>query len=123
MICAGFGFRQSATLDSLLNAYAKTGAKADSIATAADKAESAAFQAVAVELGLTVTSVTPDELETQATLSQSQASQAARNTGSVAEAAALAAIGPSAKLLSARVISDDRLATCAIASAAVKETT
>ncbi|MBU2981650.1 cobalamin biosynthesis protein [Lentibacter algarum] len=116
MIVAGFGFRQSATLDSLRDAYAKAGHTAQSIATAADKAEAPAFQALAAELDLPIVAVAPEALEMQTTTSQSQASQAAHQTGSVSEASALAAAGPQARLLSARVISDDRLATCAIAT-------
>jgi cobalt-precorrin 5A hydrolase len=40
---------------------------------------------------------------------------AARGVGSVAEAVALAAAGPGARIVVARVISSDRMATCAIA--------
>lgn len=59
--------------------------------------------------------VPADHLAAQPVLTRSAASQATYGTGSVAEAAALAAAGPGARLLSARLISPDRLATCAIA--------
>ena len=57
-------------------------------------------------------------LTAQATSTQSPASRASRGTGSVAEAAALAAAGPGARLLSPRVISADGRATCALAEGA-----
>jgi cobalt-precorrin 5A hydrolase len=49
------------------------------------------------------------------TPTQSAASLAAHGTGSVAEAAALAAAGPDARLIARRIVSPDRLATCALA--------
>ncbi|MGR3377987.1 cobalamin biosynthesis protein [Salipiger abyssi] len=117
MIVAGFGFRGAATPESLRDAYdrARAGDTATRIATAADKAESPAFRAFAQSLGLPVVPVPPQSLTHQATLTRSVASQTARGTGSVAEAAALAAAGPQARLLGARAISEDRLATCALA--------
>ncbi|MCR8546876.1 cobalamin biosynthesis protein [Salipiger sp. P9] len=117
MIVAGFGFRGAATPESLRDAYdlARAGNTATRIATAADKAESPAFRAFAQSFGLPVVPVPPQHLTHQATLTRSAASQTARGTGSVAEAAALAAAGPQARLLGARAISKDRLATCALA--------
>ncbi|HRO16470.1 MAG TPA: hypothetical protein PLL33_15800, partial [Paracoccus sp. (in: a-proteobacteria)] len=43
--------------------------------------------------------------------------RAAHGTGSVAEAVALAAAGPGARITTRRVVSPDRSATCAIAQA------
>ncbi|MFS4439107.1 cobalamin biosynthesis protein [Paracoccaceae bacterium GXU_MW_L88] len=113
MIVAGFGFREAARVESLRDAYALAG-PADALATAADKAETPAFRALAQSLGLPVIAIPSDTLTHAATLSQSAASQRARGTGSVAEAAALAAL-KGARLLGPRVISTDRLATCALA--------
>lgn len=117
MIVAGFGFRGTATPESLRDAYdrARAGHAATQLATAPDKAKSPAFRTFATALGLPVVPVPPQRLTHQATLTRSAASQEARGTGSVAEAAALAAAGPQARLLGARAISEDRLATCALA--------
>jgi cobalt-precorrin 5A hydrolase len=117
MMVAGFGFRKSATLDSLRDAYAKTGHTADALATLAEKADAQAFKALADELALPVRLVSAEALQGENTQTRSDASLTAHKSGSVSEAAALAAAGPQAKLLSARVISDDRLATCALAIA------
>lgn len=117
MIVAGFGFRGAATRDSLLDAYrAAAGAQvADCIATASDKAGTAAFRGLAAELDLPVRAVAAADLHRQPVTTQAAASLAARGTGSLAEAAALAAAGPNARLLCPRVISDDKMATCALA--------
>ena len=66
-------------------------------------------------LGLPVHAVDAATLSRQETRTQSKPSRAARGTGSVAEAAALAAAGPGARLLAPRVVSQDGLATCALA--------
>lgn len=115
MIVAGFGFRAAATADSLRDAYARAGGTAEVFATAQDKASAHAIIALAAEQGARVTAVSPETLAAQPTLTQSQASRAARQTGSVAEAAALIIAGPGARLLAPRVVSADRMATCALA--------
>src|SRR5690606_18429295 len=56
-----------------------------------------------------------------ATPTQSSRSLAAHHTGSVAEAVALAAAGPGARLLAPRATSADRCATCAIAQTGTHE--
>ncbi len=113
MIVAGFGFRGAATAESLADAYAKAGA-AQVAATVADKVPGL-FSDFAEAQGLTVTTVTAEVLVVQETATQSFTSLAERGTGSVAEAAALAAAGAGARLVQARVISDDGCATCALA--------
>lgn len=115
MIVAGFGFTSSATEKSLEKALAATrhAGGIDGYATAADKAESAVFKTFAT--GHTTFAIAPDALQSAQTHTQSEASQTARHTGSVAEAAALAAAGDGAVLIVHRQISDDRMATCAIA--------
>jgi cobalt-precorrin 5A hydrolase len=116
MIIAGFGFRGDAPEASLRAALAEATRNTPSpqaLATAADKA--AALRALGTALGLPVIGVSADALGTAQTLTQSAASLAARRTGSVAEAAALAAAGPGARLLGPRALSPDHQATCAIA--------
>lgn len=117
MIIAGFGFRRSATLESLQDAYARAtdGCDATAIATLRDKADCAAFEDLAHALALPVYRICPEDARAMKTPTQSAASQSAYDVGSVAEAAALAAAGPGAALLRVRVISKDHLATCALA--------
>ena len=117
MIVAGFGFRAGASTASLRDALrrAAQGRRVQALATAHDKVETPSFQALAQDLGLPTHAVAPEDLAQQHTQTASTASQVARNTGSVAEAAALAAAGPGARLLTARQISADRQATCALA--------
>ncbi|PVH28007.1 cobalamin biosynthesis protein [Pararhodobacter oceanensis] len=115
MIVAGFGFRQGASVDSLRAALNLTSARPDLLATAASKAGSPALQALAQDLGLSIHAVAPSDLRAQATLTHSAAAIAAHGTGSVAEAAALSAAGPGARLTGPRKTSPDRMASCAIA--------
>jgi cobalt-precorrin 5A hydrolase len=115
MIVAGFGMRADVTEASLQDALDQTGYAPDAIATVADKAEFAAFQAFARTRKLPIQTVSQDSLDQAQTQTQSQVSLHHRGTGSVAEAAALIAAGTGATLLSTRKISNDRLATCAIA--------
>lgn len=117
MIVAGFGFSNGATVDSLKTAYelASSNHSIDALATVADKKEHAALTTFVEYTGLPLNFVSPGDLAGQRTLTCSPRSRASYGTGSVAEASALAAAGPGARLLSPRHISDDRLATCAIA--------
>lgn len=117
VVVAGFGFTSQATAESLRNALAKTGAADDvtSLATPADKTMKDAILAMSKDRNLPIQAIDPGKLEAAQPRTQSRISQAARRTGSVAEAAALAAIGPQATLVVTRQISDDRMATCAIA--------
>jgi len=116
MIVAGFGFSSDATIDSLTSAFSETGlSAADAIATAEDKSKTHVFIDFAKTIGAKIVSIDASALTRIKTHTQSQASQTHRNTGSVAEAAALAALGKDANLLVPRSISNDRMATCAIA--------
>ncbi|MEM9147329.1 MAG: cobalamin biosynthesis protein [Pseudomonadota bacterium] len=117
MIVAGFGFRSAASADSLREAFARAigAGTADALATAADKARGDVFQALASALDLPVFGIDPETLSRMETHTKSEASWAAQRSSSLAEAAALAAAGPNARLLTARVVSSDRMATCAIA--------
>lgn len=117
MIVAGFGFRTSASMESLRDAFFLAVAENDvaAVATVSDKADTSVFIALGRSLNLPVRRVEPESLTAIDTVTQSSSAKAARNTGSVAEAAALAAAGPGAHLIRARVISSDRKATCALA--------
>ena len=116
MIVAGFGFRACASDAALRAALAMAQAghpPVTLLATAEDKL--AQLAPLATELGLPARGLPVDALAAVPTPTRSAASLAARGTGSLAEAAALAAAGPGARLLSPRHISPDRMATCALA--------
>ncbi len=113
MIVAGFGCRHSANEDSFRSALAGFDARPDALATLPEKL--AQLRRLADQMGLPLIPVDQTALASQTTLTHSDPAFAAYNTGSVAEAAALAAAGPGARLIGARQISQDRLATCALA--------
>ncbi|MBD9529361.1 cobalamin biosynthesis protein [Paracoccus sp. PAR01] len=117
MIVAGFGFRASASMASLSDALTRAlgGGTVDRLATADDKSTARCFQNFAAASGIPAIGITPDLIAVQLAPTRSPASLQARGTGSLAEAAALAAAGRNARLIGPRVISGDRLATCAIA--------
>lgn len=117
MIVAGFGFRASATLDSLRSAYdqAATHHAVTALATAENKAQAAGLTALAEALDLPVLPIPAQVIANTQTPTQSPRVQHHHATGSLAEAAALAAAGPGARLVSPRHISQDRKATCALA--------
>ena len=117
MIVAGIGFTSAATADSLRAVFdqATTGQQIDVLATVADKQGHHALTEFAAAIGIPLRFVQPDDLVGQRTLTCSTPSRNTYGTGSVAEASALAAAGPGARLTSPRQISRDRLATCAVA--------
>jgi cobalt-precorrin 5A hydrolase len=117
MRVAGLGFRRDVTFASLREAFAAAGGAAGvtAIATVSDKANSDALQRLARELDVPIKAIPTDVLAGIATSSQSELIQEKFGTGSVAEAAALAAAGRHARLVSTRVVSQDRTATAAIA--------
>ncbi|WP_299780668.1 cobalamin biosynthesis protein [uncultured Roseobacter sp.] len=117
MIAAGFGFRKTASVGSLQDALDRAceAVQPDVLATPEDKATAETFRLFAEKIGIPVKAVPADILQQQSTTTQSEASQKVHGTGSVAEAAALAAAGPDARLLTLRHISADKLATCALA--------
>lgn len=120
MIVAGFGCRKEASLESLLSALrgADASHRIECLATTTDLAGLCVFQALSQELGLEVRSCSDKLLSKQLTVTQSEVSQKYKKMGSVAEAAALAVAGPNSRLLTLRFISDDRMATCAVAKGA-----
>ncbi len=111
MVIAGFGCRAEATVESFRSALAATGMRPDALAVPADRAGVIAPFAE----GMAVHTIAADLLKGADTPTRSTVSLAARGVGSVAEAVALAAAGPGARIVVARVISSDRMATCAIA--------
>jgi len=123
MIAAGFGLRAGATLDSLLDALARAqeapdrgpGRDVTVIAAPQDKCGHVALLALSSRLNLPLTPVSDADLRQTTTPTQAARVIEKRGTGSVAEASALVAAGPGARLLTGRVISTDRMATCAIA--------
>lgn len=115
MRVAGFGFRAAAQAASLRDALERAGARADLLATAAEKVDAAAFRALARDLGLPIVGIAADSLARERTATHSTRVADRFGTGSLAEAAALAAAGPGARLVGPRVVSADGMATAAIA--------
>lgn len=115
MIVAGFGCRADATEASFANALAaaRGDISVDAVATVQDKSPILADFAKMRDLPLIA--VSQSDMEAQTTTTLSDTSLAAKNTGSVAEACALAAAGRNARLLATRQVSQDRMVTCAIA--------
>ncbi len=117
MIIAGIGIRASATPKSLASAYdiacRTAGITAvDALATAVEKSTSAALNDFAVQNSLPLQSVTVQGIETK---TQSSRIQSLFGTGSLAEAAALVAAGPNARLICPRITSICGRVTMAIA--------
>ena len=111
MRVAGLGFRAGAPLTSLAEALDLAG-PADALATIPGRAAAPAILALARARGLPLMAV---EVAGIATPTQSPRVMALYGTGSLAEAAALAALGPGARIVTPRVTSQDRMATAAIA--------
>ena len=116
-IVAGLGFRAAVRSESLSDAFmrASAGRKVHALVTAKAKSAAPALLAFARARGLRVIAVDSATLAAQHTPTQSASARAAYGTGSVAEAAALAAAGPEGRLLGPRLVSGDRMATCALA--------
>jgi cobalt-precorrin 5A hydrolase len=117
MKVAGLGFKKDVTLASLREALAAAGGPDGlaAVATVSDKADAEALKLLARECGVPIKAVPADMLAGIATPTQSQLITEKFGTGSVAEAAALAAAGPRARLIATRAVSQDRTATAAIA--------
>ena len=120
MRVAGIGFRGAAGLASLQGALhraldAAGGGTLDALVSEAAKSREPAFRELVQLLQLPGLGVTQSDLEQMITPTQSQRIQDRFGTGSLAEAAALAAAGPQAQLVVQRVISGDGMATAAIA--------
>jgi cobalt-precorrin 5A hydrolase len=117
MKVAGLGFKKDVTLDSLREALAAAGGPDGlaAVATISDKADAEALKLLARECGVPIKAVPAELLAGIATPTQSHVITEKFGTGSVAEAAALAAAGPRARLIAMRAVSRDRTATAAIA--------
>jgi cobalt-precorrin 5A hydrolase len=121
MMVAGFGFRAGVTateirraLDTALDGLIASRTP-DHLATAAAKAGEHGLVAAAIALGISVLPVSQQALEAASgrASTRSARSLGAMNVPSVAECAALAAGGPSARLLVTRVVVGP--VTCALA--------
>lgn len=115
MNVAGIGFRRHADMPALLAAVQAAGHPVDALATSAHKSGAAAIADLANHLNVPLIFVDAAHLAAQTTLTHSPRQQALFGTGSVAEAAALAAAGPMARLLGPRRQSPCGTATAAIA--------
>lgn len=117
MKVAGLGFRSNASVASLREALNAAGGPNGlaAVATVSDKADAVALQALAQELGLPIRGIPAAMLAEIETTTQSELIMTRFGTGSVAEAAAVAAAGRGARLISVRAVSQDRTATAAIA--------
>ena len=117
MKVAGFGFRRDVTLASLRDALLAAGGPEGlaAMATVSDKADAESLKQLAREYGVPIKAVSADMLAGIVTPTRSDLVMEKFRTGSIAEAAALAAAGPRARLIVTRAVSQDRTATAAIA--------
>ncbi len=122
MIVAGVGCRKGASATEVRVAIAAAleraglaGAAPDLVATAASKGGEPGIAAAAVSLGVPLVLVPQTDLEAQAarTVTRSERVVALKGVPSVAEAAALAAGGPAARLVAPKISVGP--ATCALA--------
>jgi cobalt-precorrin 5A hydrolase len=117
VIVAGFGFRSDVSVDALADALIAAqllcNVQATVFATDIAKAQSEALCCLAKTRGVPVVAVAVAGVATQ---TQSARVLQLFATGSVAEAAALVAAGPGARLLAARCASGDGAATVALAA-------
>lgn len=120
MRVAGIGFRGAAEVTSLQDALSRALLDAgdgpiEALVTEAAKSRTRVFREFAASMQLPGLGVTVDDLGRMITPTQSLRIQDKFGTGSLAEAAALAAAGPGARLIAMRVVSGDGMATAAIA--------
>ncbi|MES2913745.1 MAG: cobalamin biosynthesis protein [Pseudomonadota bacterium] len=115
MIVAGFGFRSEVTLAALQDALARAGGAAGLTHLSTLAGKSKGLEPLAMALGLPLLALEPEALRDQPTMTRSGRVDAMFGTGSVAEAAALAAAGRGAVLRGPRAVSADGTATAAIA--------
>ncbi|MFE1600979.1 cobalamin biosynthesis protein [Methylobacterium sp. ID0610] len=122
-VIAGVGFRHATAPDEIAalvrDALAQAGlapARLGALATAEDRAAEAALREAAAILGVPVIGIAVDALREagRRVVTRSARIEALRGVGSLAEAAALAAVGPGGRLVLARIASPG--ATCALAA-------
>ena len=121
MIIAGIGCRQGAAAPdieaAIRAALARAGvttADLNAIATGSAKAAEAGIAAAAAKLGLPVVLIADDALKAAGARTETRSERVLALTGvpSLAEAAALAAAGPSSRLIASRLVLG--AATCAL---------
>ncbi len=124
MRIAGIGFRGAAELVSLRDALKRANGDhpLDAVVTESAKARTGVFRALAAELGVPGLGVPAEDISQMITPTQSERIQDRFGTGSLCEAAALAAAGPKARLVANRAVSGDGMATAAIAETKGQET-
>lgn len=117
IVIAGFGFRASADLGSLTSALEKAavGRAVTGFAAPADKINHPALTALARRCDLPLYAVETKMMKATDTATRSAIVLEKRQTGSVAEAAALALFTSRAELICTRQISADGRAVCALA--------
>ena len=120
MRVVGIGFRAAATAESLQDALAQVllacaDPHIDAVVSEAAKAREDVFRAFAQSLSVPGLGVSQTDLAQMITPTQSDRIQDRFGTGSLAEAAALAAAGPRGQLVVSRVVSTDGMATAALA--------
>lgn len=112
MIVAGIGFRKAAPLASLHEVVARLSPAPQALATLREKADQPQVRDLAAALGLPLLAVDVAGTDTP---TESAAVRSRFGTGSLAEAAALVAAGRGARLIAARIVSQDGMATAALA--------
>jgi cobalt-precorrin 5A hydrolase len=117
---AGIGFRSGASMaslqDALMRALEISGSTAiEALVTESAKSRAPVFKELAQAMGVPGLGVRSEDMAQMMTPTQSQRILDKFGTGSLCEAAALVAAGPDARLVAARVISGDGMATAAIA--------
>ena len=126
MIYAGFGFREAAQLECFIELIERLkkvycmDAQLSAIATIAQKAATPVFKELSDQTSLAIVALNPDDIIHQKTQSFSQDVMELYGTGSMAEASALAAATLAkpdykAQLMGPRVVSKQRMVTCAFA--------
>ena len=120
MRVVGIGFRAAANIDSLRDALAQVvlgaeGEAIDAVVTEAAKSRAPVFRELAQSLGIPGLGIAQGDLAQMITPTQSARIKDQFGTGSLCEAAALAAAGPNARLVVERVVSTDGMATAAVA--------
>jgi cobalt-precorrin 5A hydrolase len=121
-VVIGIGFRAATPASSIIDVIetarrAAAPRQPSALATAADKADHSGLRGAATTTALPILPIETAALERAAARITTSSAVVAhhRGVGSVCEAAALAAAGPTARLIVSRLISQDRLATAAVA--------
>ena len=117
MRVTGLGFRRGVSAESLRAAIALVGL-GDALATAEDKVREPGLMRVAQDLGVGILGIARSDLRAQGVEGSARV-MAEYETGSVAEAAALAGAGPGARLVQTKRKGPDGMAVAALAEGAL----